>query len=161
MIILQCVTEGKKLRIRFHSYIDQDGKLYRNVYNNNYNCQFPKDIRHEGFYYRVNDNDISLVYDGSKAPFYKISKKNIEILTPDQRLELNLDVTRNTTKDVSLEELKVFDVMECVVCFAEPTNIVFVPCAHCAVCTDCYAGIKKFNNKCPLCRRTIDLIITK
>ena len=36
-IILKCVTEKRKLRIKFHCYINDEGKEYRNVYNNKYN----------------------------------------------------------------------------------------------------------------------------
>ena len=36
-IILKCVTEKRKLRIKFHCYINAEGKEYRNVYNNKYN----------------------------------------------------------------------------------------------------------------------------
>ena len=59
MIILKCVTEKKKLRIKFHCFINDENKIYNNVYNNNYNCKFPKDIRVNNRYYKVNDDDIS------------------------------------------------------------------------------------------------------
>lgn len=49
-ITLQCVKEKSKLRIKFHSFTDTEGKVYTNVYNNALNCKFPKDIRKEGFF---------------------------------------------------------------------------------------------------------------
>ena len=51
MIILECITEKNKLRIRFNSFIDEEGKVFTNVYNNLYNCQFPKNIRENGKFY--------------------------------------------------------------------------------------------------------------
>ena len=34
--------DKSKLRIRFYSFTNEDGKVFTNVYNNNYNCRFPK-----------------------------------------------------------------------------------------------------------------------
>ena len=51
-IVLQCVKVGRKLRIRFHSFTDHEGKVYTGVYNQNYNTMFPRDIREEGKYRR-------------------------------------------------------------------------------------------------------------
>ena len=59
-ITLQCVKEGRKLRIKFFSFTDDQGKVFTNVYNNNYNCKFPRDIRVEGRYRRVPITRISL-----------------------------------------------------------------------------------------------------
>ena len=70
MIILECVREGSKLRIRFYCYIDSTNNLYKNVYNNNYNCMFPKDIRRVGEFYCVNDTDINLTARGGERPTY-------------------------------------------------------------------------------------------
>lgn len=60
MIILKCVKESGKLRIKFHCFINGQNQQYTNVYNNSYNCKFPKDIRRAGAYYKVNDGDIRL-----------------------------------------------------------------------------------------------------
>ena len=35
-IILNCVKEGSKLRIKFNSYVDDDNKRYLDVYNNQF-----------------------------------------------------------------------------------------------------------------------------
>lgn len=68
MIILQCVKSGSKLRIRFHSFIDENNKIFNNVYN----CQFPKDIREDGRFYLIKDKDMSL-QNNNGTPFYKIN----------------------------------------------------------------------------------------
>lgn len=158
MIILECILDKKKLRIRFHSYInDEDGKTYTNVYNNDYNCQFPKDIRQEGAFYQICDNDIYLISDGSKSPFYKISKNNIRILTNDECKKYKKDDPTGLGIDIS--KLKIYDVSECVICLSETSSVIFIPCAHRCVCDACYVGIKKVKNCCPLCRRSIVQVI--
>jgi len=153
MIILQCVSDKKKLRIRFHCYIDEEGKTYMNVYNNDYNCQFPKDIRQEGLFYEIPDSNMSIVNDGKKTPFYKVSKYNIRILTADEAK------VYDKSNAVDISNLKLYEISECVICFSEPSSVIFIPCAHLALCRSCYDGVKKCNNKCPLCRKYITNII--
>ena len=141
-IILHCITEGKKLRIKFHSYIDGETKeIYYNSYNNTYNCQFPKDIRVEGRFYEIPQSDLSIISGDGKTPFYKIKKGNITILTQDP--------LQNTTSTIPA---KIFVIAECVCCLTNDTNIVFCPCGHQCVCSTCNPNIK---NKCPICRVTI------
>lgn len=159
MIILQCISVKRKLRIRFFCYIDQENKFYYNVYNNDYNCQFPKDIREDGMFYQINDNDIHLVYDGSKAPFYKVSKNNIKILSNQESIQYINKQNELNGINVDLSELKVFEISECVICMTEPSSVIFIPCAHRATCNDCYQSLKRVNNCCPLCRRNIHNII--
>jgi hypothetical protein len=153
MIILQCVKEKSKLRIKFLCYIDNGGKLYRNVYNNEYNCQFPKDIREEGRYYRIEDDDLRIASENI-TPFYRVSKNNIKILNPDEILH----ITSNTPIS-NAGIIKIYDVNECVVCMEKATEVVFVPCAHKCICFECYIQMKKGGNVCPLCRSEILQII--
>ena len=40
MIILECIKDKNKLRIRFNSFIDSEGKVFTNVYNNMYNVNY-------------------------------------------------------------------------------------------------------------------------
>ena len=158
MIILECILDKRKLRIRFHSYInDEDNKTYTNVYNNDYNCQFPKDIRKDGTFYEINDNDIHLIGDGDKTPFYKIKKNNIRILTEEESKKyIKKDITG---LGIDIANLKIFDISECVICLSEISSLIFIPCAHRCVCSTCYEGLKKIKNCCPLCRRNITHII--
>jgi len=151
MIILQCIAEKSKLRIRFHCYIDDEGKTYMNVYNNDYNCQFPKNIRKEGLFYEIKDDALSIVNDGYRTPFYKVNKHSIRILSED---ESNV-YTKNNILNNDISKLKLYEVSECVICFSEPSSVIFIPCAHLAVCKDCFENVKKCNNKCPLCRKHI------
>jgi hypothetical protein len=149
-IILKCVKEKNKLRIKFHCFIDFDGNHHYNVYNNEYNCMFPRDIRENECFYQVGIDDIELIDDKKKKPFYKIRQSNIVVLGFDN----NLNVTS--------ENIKVFDngddcIGECVICMCETSSVIFLPCAHRCTCVECYSQLKKnkYSNKCPLCRRTI------
>ena len=36
----QKLLEKNKLRVKFHSYVNVEGKRFTNAYNNNYNCRF-------------------------------------------------------------------------------------------------------------------------
>ena len=74
-VILICIKDKNKLRIKFHNFIDSDDKIYTNMYNNNYNCRFPKNIRQEGYFYEIPDTDITLNCD----------KKTIAILYNKKR----------------------------------------------------------------------------
>jgi ferredoxin-fold anticodon binding domain-containing protein len=154
MIILECITEKKKLRIRFNCFIDSEGKIFNNVYNNQYNCQFPKNIREDGKIYEVKDDDLIIVE--SKTPFYKIKKNNIRILDDEESKIYKTKSENKTEKNIlDISTLKIFDIGECVVCLSVPSSIIFIPCAHMCVCNDCYGGIKKTKNCCPLCRKNI------
>lgn len=137
-IILKCVKAAGKLRIRFHHYVDTEGKVYANAYNDTYNCQFPRDIRAEGKYYEIPEDDLKLSR-GPSAPFYVVGKKNIKIIETDPA--------------EALKDIKIFAIEECVICLADKPNRVYIPCGHQCVCSTCDspASLKK----CPLCRRQI------
>jgi hypothetical protein len=178
-ITLRCVRESGKLRIRFHSYTNHDGKEFTNVYNNDYNCQFPKAIREEGKFYEVGPHDMAIVGgNGTKSPFYRIKKGNIKIveyngavtaviLPPPSRKRGKKGLSDNISSSGSLPSSnapstvavlpqQVYEVNECVICLEAKPNQVFIPCAHLCTCSDCYSQMKS-NNKpsCPLCRRFV------
>lgn len=47
---VHCVAEngGKKIRARIVAHINEEGLRQAGVYDNSYNCQFPRAIRAEG-----------------------------------------------------------------------------------------------------------------
>ena len=147
-VILKCIKEKNKLRIRFYSFKDFEGNTYTNVYNNSYNCRFPKNIRKEGYYYEIFDSDIKL-NKGKTKPFYVVKKNNIKIIKPDLTYKL--------------DSVKIFEINECIICMDAKTNNVFLPCGHMCTCLNCFLKMKKFNNivKCPMCRRIVDENIEK
>ncbi len=149
-VILQCVKIGSKLRVRFSEFIDEKGAVYNNSYDNNYNCQFPKNIRKEGRYYKIPHSDISLKQRGISQPFYSVRKHNIEIIE-------NRDDLHPMWND--LENVKIYDAVECVVCMENDSEKLYLPCGHKCVCDKCSELLCKIKKECPLCRRYIQKII--
>ena len=135
-VILTCVKENRKLRIRFHSFKNDKDEIFTNVYNNEYNCRFPRDIRKEGAFYEIGPNDITLQKTDNKKPFYIIKKQNIKNCS------------------VNISDFKLFKVDECVICLDNDTDIAFLPCGHVCTCSECSCMSKL--HKCPLCRRPIN-----
>ena len=153
MIILHCVREEGKLRIKFHTYIDHEGKRFANVYNNKYNCMFPKDIRQPGRFYEIPDENMKLVTREGVAPFYQIKKSNIRILTEDEVISYTpLQQTNNNS--IARPET-VYEIADCVICLSEPSALIFLPCAHQCVCAACNNTLKRTKHVCPICRAKI------
>ena len=44
---------------------------------------------------------------------------------------------------------------ECITCMSNMPNVIFIPCGHQAVCSDCYGEYRINSNECLLCRRII------
>jgi hypothetical protein len=148
-ITLQCVREKNKLRIKFYSYTNEEGKVFTNVYNNSYNCRFPRNIREEGAFYEVGPNDIDLNNNGRVSPFYTIRTHNIKVIPSPA----NAVTSSSSVTDVS--QIHVYAEPECVCCMCEPSCVIFIPCAHQCTCEDCYKSLVKFKRPCPICRRDI------
>jgi hypothetical protein len=140
-ILLKCVKEKNKLRIKFFSFTDDEGKIYTNVYNNELNCKFPKDIRKEGYYYEIKPEYLSIVNSNGK-PFYIIKNKDIKIIE-------NFDISF----------LKIFEINECVICLDSESTQVLIPCGHKCLCNNCSSNLLENSKCCPLCRTQITTII--
>lgn len=134
-ILFRCIKEKGKLRIRIESYINSEGKKFDGVYNNNYNCQFPKDIRQENQMYEAPERAVTFVNHLTK-PFYRVSAKLVTIF--------------NEYKDIKIYGL---DLEECVICLGNAPNIIFAPCGHLCSCSECFTKFKE--KKCPICRGNI------
>lgn len=141
-ITLQCVKEKSKLRVKFFSFTDTEGKVYTNVYNNDLNCKFPKDIRQEGYFYEVGPDDLVLVSRPGVKAFYQLKVANIKIVP-----------------NVDMSSLKIFEITECVVCMDENSTEIIVPCGHLCLCKNCCAQLLKTRSNCPICRRQIQTVI--
>jgi len=157
-ITLHCVQERGKLRIRFHSFTNANGKTYTNVYNNSYNCQFPRDIREAGRFYEIGKDDLMIV-NGGKQPFYRVRKNGIRIVERGAQVNTTKS-SSSTVSPVAVNEIErpeqVFEVNECVICMEGKPDTIFIPCAHLCSCMECYKGLKKSGRAlCPLCRRTV------
>ncbi|RYY83669.1 RING-HC finger protein [archaeon] len=163
-ITLECVAVRGKLRIRFHGYTNAEGKTYHNVYNNTYNCQFPKAIRKEGRYYEIPSSDLTFAGGNGKTPFYRVKGNNIKVLTGGPNTPVVADddsstfgltpVSSRSTVSVARPE-HVFEVTECVICLEGAPQEIFVPCGHLCTCSGCYQQMKRNKAVCPLCRRAV------
>lgn len=180
MIILHCVREHGKLRVKFHTYINHENKLFTNVYDNRYNCMFPKDIRRDGVFYtfshwkcakatlpfsftpingrlewenvdKVNDADIRLAARSNSVPYYSVKRKNITVMTEEEKQQF-LNPPPVT--------IKIFDAGDCVICLSSESAVVFVPCGHRCVCSLCNSTLQKTKYCCPVCRESISENIT-
>lgn len=148
-IILTCVEEKKKLRIKFHMYIGEDGKRFTNAYNNSYNCRFPKAIRKKGRFFEINGNDLTTNISTGK-PFYMVNKNNIKIFETDPYI---IDETINIEN--IKDKYKIFLLDECLMCYCEVPCVILMPCGHQCSCKECFELIKNSTNICPLCRTPI------
>jgi hypothetical protein len=154
MIILHCVREHGKLRVKFHTYINHENKLFTNVYDNRYNCMFPKDIRRDGVFYKVNDADIRLAARSNSVPYYSVKRKNIAVMTEEEKQHF-LNPPR-----VDISTIKIYDAGDCVICLSTASAVVFVPCGHRCVCSLCNSTLQKTKYCCPVCRESISENIT-
>lgn len=156
MIILKCVYEQSKLRIKFYCFINSENVVYTNVYNNNYNCMFPKDIRKSGSYYKINDGDIKISGLEANKPFYSIKRSNITVMT-----EQEVQQIISLTPPVNLAGMTIYDSGECVVCLSAESEYVFIPCAHSCICGTCNDRLKLGKYDCPVCRAKIERALSK
>lgn len=137
-VLLKCVKEGSKLRVKIIS----DG------YFNEANCQFPKDIRKEGRIFKVKAKDVILAEGKAGKYFYRV-KSGIEIYN-----EGSGSIQNDVTKVKIFEDKKESD---CAVCLTVPKTTVIVPCGHFYTCNSCAKQL----DKCPICRGGISKLIDK
>ena len=135
-VILTCVKEGSRLRVRIIS----DG------YKKGANCQFPRDIRKENQNYKVLSSSIKLAKGPRGKYFYRINKKDIEVLK--ENIKINIKIYQDEHND------------ECAICMDENKEMVFVPCGHFCTCKKCAKAIKNIHGSCPMCRSVIEDIVT-
>lgn len=137
-VLLKCVKEGSKLRV----------KIISEGYFNDANCQFPKDIRKEGRIFKVKAKDIQLAEGKAGKYFYRV-KSGIEIYNEGNNL-----LPSDVTKVKIYEDKKDSD---CAVCLSVPKTTVIVPCGHFYTCNSCARQL----DKCPICRGGITKLIDK
>ena len=110
---------------------------------------FPKEIRGEGKYYKVNDTDIRLANRMGNKPFYSIKRTNILVMTDQEKQQL----LNPTPTDIS--NMTIFDAGDCVICLSSVSSIVFIPCGHRCTCSLCNQHLKQAKYCCPVCREKI------
>ena len=140
VVLFRCINDKGKLRIRIVSYIDHDGKIHVGVYNNNYNCRFPKafGFRTENQMYQAPASAVALVQKDGQKTFYNVKPKEVTHYVP-------------TVDELHIKLYKGLD--ECVVCMDEKPQLAYVPCGHVCCCKDCSSVLA--DKKCPLCRANV------
>ena len=146
---LHCVQENKKVRVKIAAYINNDGKRYNNVYDNTFNCRFPRNLRVAGRKFQVPAENVKLNHTPGKAAFYIVSAKNITTLSDDTK-----DIDK---KDETVSVEHVWETsIECVICLSEDSEMIFTPCGHKCSCKKCGNKLKN----CCICRSSIKSMIT-
>ena len=131
-VLLECVEEGSKLRVKMKS----------NGYLIGSNCQFPRDLRVIGRMFKVPKEHVKLMTQRGKY-FYSIKNKSvIEILDESSRITTVLANTKIFADETTTE---------CAVCLCNDKDTVFIPCGHYYTCDSC----AKMVSHCPICRTTI------
>lgn len=145
LIYFKCVKVGGKLRVRVISP----------GYNPDANCQFPRSIRQDGRKYSAPISELNFSQMRGKF-FYRVSKHNIKIIDDIEEL-------CNTLQQAKIAISKIYenDNAECIICMDKEYEVVFVPCGHYCLCEDCANQLLGTTNKCPLCRQTLSMAVTR
>lgn len=130
---LYCIKVGSKLRVR----------IATSGYLRTANCQFPRDLRVDGRRYAVEPRDIQLVTTRGKYFYAVKNKKGIRIVNDGEVIEKPKVHVDKIYTDESTED--------CLVCMEKEKEIIFSPCGHLYVCSNCVKDIKQ----CPICRGQI------
>lgn len=138
LVYLECVKIAGKERVRIISP----------GYNNLANCQFPRDIRVDGRFYSILPSDITFAKGPSGKFFYRVKKNNIKI------------IEHNPLSGPIIPD-KVYNSEHCIICFDSELYYILAPCGHFCLCKDCMPELRKTTDKCPICRGTVNCVVTQ
>jgi hypothetical protein len=142
LVTLECVLEGKKLRVKMRT----PGYLVGS------NCQFPQALRMEGRIYTVPAIHVKLMNQHGKY-FYSIRKgitfQDADGMTHTQETSFGAAATTSVCKKITIFEDETS--CECAVCLDQEKNTVFIPCGHFYTCINCAKALQS----CPICRQVI------
>jgi hypothetical protein len=151
-VLLKCVKERGKLRV----------KILTAGYLNEANCQFPRDIRKEGCFFKAKALNVRLISTRGKY-YYSISRGHVEVLgdSPEAHDFEGVRVrdgappsAADLTANITVFEDDRTD--ECCICMSENKQIVF-NCGHLYTCKLCSVSV----HTCPICRQRITQRIPK
>jgi hypothetical protein len=145
-VLLKCVKDDKpKIKIVSAGYLQGS------------NCRFPSAGRIVGTYYSIPRSDLKLVNSVSGRAHYSAMSKDIRV-----ELDPSIFSISNAEKpSAAVVPLKVYqdvDVIECIICYTNPKNIIFSTCGHYSCCSDCAKQCIK--SGCPLCRQPISSLVS-
>ncbi len=140
VVELHCVVERNRVRVRIAAYIDDQGRRYVDVYNNAWNCRFPRELRSVGRKFLVPDGSVKLQLAKNGGAFYSVSTAGIETLSEVVTVERIYEISP-----------------ECVVCMEATSDLVFAPCGHFCTCHICGDKLQR----CCICREIISAMLPK
>lgn len=151
-VLFRCVRERSKLRV----------KILTAGYMNEANCQFPRDIRKEGCYFKVKALNIRLISTRGKY-YYSVSRGAVEVLgdSPDSHEFQGVKTVDGSPATAAslAANITVFEddrTDDCCICMCESKSIVF-NCGHLYTCKACSLLV----HSCPICRQRITQRIGK
>ena len=151
-VLFVCVSERRKLRV----------KVLTRGYLAEANCQFPRDVRAEGCYYRAPAAQVRLVCTGNKY-FYAVQRAAVEVLGTAKPSAEMMTGCRPAPPATGLAAAAVpaavyqdDDTDECCICMSETKSVVF-NCGHLYTCKACSLMVRA----CPICRQRITMRIDK
>jgi hypothetical protein len=144
-VLLQCVKEKNKLRVKMIS----SAPFIKGI-----NCQFPRNIRHEGMYYVVKTEGVIM-----RGSFYSAMQKNIIVCQTYDMNEIKkyIDTLAITGQIIPGVIFGDDDDDDCIICMDQTKDSVFSPCGHYMTCSKCSIKCKN----CPICRANIVSIIKR
>ena len=156
----QCVSEGRKLRV----------KIVTAGYHRGANVQFPRDLRVDGARFYAPASAVSFARGPSGTVFYRVNKKVIKPFVAGAGAAGARAVAGASTDPVPAEakdysDVRVFEVddttTDCSICMCAEKCLVFVPCGHYCTCTECYEEMAKLKKQpqCPICRTVITDVV--
>jgi len=57
-----------------------------------------------------------------------------------------------STDNIISNDIKLANIMECVICFESTRNAIFLPCYHICSCWECASSVHQKSGVCPICR---------
>jgi hypothetical protein len=133
IIKFRCVQEGRRLRV----------KIITQGYNHEANCQFPRAIRKDGGVYEAPCSAVKFAKGPRGKFFYRVNANSVKVIEESQ----------NVTVGKIYEDEENTD---CVICFVNPHELVYVPCGHFCTCNSCHSKMCSMNKRrCPMCRAEI------
>jgi hypothetical protein len=83
-------------------------------------------------------------------------KQELKHLQDSNTAYEKLLVVKNDIINIYYQKFNPENRTNCAVCFNRPKDILFYPCKHLSVCSECSDIIRETNNKCVICREVID-----
>jgi hypothetical protein len=145
VVELHIVSEGNKARVRIATWINPEGRAYDGVYNNGWNCRFPRNLRETGKRYQVPDDNVKVQMSKNGVFFYSVSTKGLVSLQRENHISKDDLSTIYETSP------------ECVICMSADSDMIFVPCGHLCSCKTCGERL----DKCCICRVAINQRVPK